>query len=132
MKKLRPITNVFIAPIWIRNVFSFFIERTSDPITAAWPVPNPGRNETKGDAINDAEIAFEYCFRFGNRDFIFVIFCCGISCFLFIEVINDEIPKSPVNKGNKGCGEVMLKVIMPKIPAKRNIKSARSFEFFSK
>ena len=57
--KESPVTIVFIAPRRTRNSFLFKFPTTSLPITAACPLPKPGRKLHNGEAIIDAKIDFK-------------------------------------------------------------------------
>jgi hypothetical protein len=67
---------VFVAPSKIKNSFLFCF-RIVVPITAACPLPIPGRKLQRGAARREDIIGF-------NLNFGFVIFCFGILTLFFM------------------------------------------------
>jgi len=98
----RPTTVVFIAPTRNRKPL-LFCSINSEPITAAWPEPMPGRKEHKGAEIIAARVAFRLCFLGSLICFSGSIFWLGILVLFLRETVSAERPKSPVKSGRRGC-----------------------------
>lgn len=94
------ITKVFIDPRRIRNCSLFNFPIISEPITAAWLLPSPGKNEQKGEIIAVEIVGFISSFFVSVN---FSIFCGGIFVLVLIELIIVDAPKRPVNRGRRGC-----------------------------
>lgn len=122
----RPITIVFIAPTRNRNPFCFCC-MSSEPMTAAWPEPMPGRNEESGAANIAARVARRVSFFESIIFFRGCIFWLGIVVLFLIEMPNAESPKRPVSKGNSGSFTGRLKVRIPKNPdSEKTVKEIRN------
>ena len=129
----RAITIVLIAPIRKRNCFgSFSCPVISEPKTAAWPEPMPGRNEDRGAVSAAARVDFIICFFGRERDFKEEIFCGGIRVLFFRETIRAEIPKRPVKSGRRGSLAGRLNARKPRNPAKMKIISEGRISFSRK
>jgi len=125
---------VFILPRRIKNSFLSRSPVTSEPITAACPLPRAGIKEQRGDAIKDAPNARKRDLFF-NSFFMFLIvsiFCSGSVCFFIIEVNREEAPNKPVSIGNKGSFKFKLREAMPRKPASKKIIIAQDLLVFSK
>jgi len=118
--KERPITIVLITPTRKRNPL-LFCSISSEPITAAWPEPMPGRNEHNGAEIIAANVALKVCFLGSFICFRGRIFWLGILVLFFRETVRAERPKRPVSNGRRGCSIGRLNVRMPKKPARAKI-----------
>ena len=115
----RPITIVFIAPTRKRKPL-LFCSISSEPMTAAWPEPIPGRNEQRGAEMIAARVDFESSF-FGILICFSGLIVCVEGIVLFLsEIIRDEIPNSPVRSGRRGSFIGRLNVRIPRKPASRN------------
>lgn len=62
--------------------------------------------------------------------FNFIICWIGMVCFFVIEVIKEEEPNNPVNKGNKGSLRFKFKEKYPKNPERIIINNVNNFLFF--
>ena len=121
--KENPITKVFVEPTKTRKPFLFVFE-IMFPITAACPLPKPGRKLQKGEAKSEPSKGF-FKLILG-----LVIICKGIGGFDFMLVRIMEEPKSPDNKGRSGwLTEFMFKIINPKNPVRRKTCKAWSLCF---
>ncbi len=123
--KEKPITSVFVAPTRIRKSF-LFVFAIAFPITAACPVPKPGRKLHKGDANKEPII--------GRKSFFFdiIIFWGGIFVLFSILKMIVDAPKSPLKSGRSGCEREFLgkfKTAIPKIPVIAKTMSALNFLF---
>ena len=126
-----PATIVLIEPNKIKNCFWSLSSVISKPITAACDAPKLGRKVQRGaDKIAAKEILAKD-FLFGIICFNLVICCSGIFSFLIMLVIRAEEPNKPVRRGRREFFIFRFKVEIPKNPAKRNTKRARSFDFVS-
>jgi len=113
---------VLIAPTKNRKLRLSFprLLEISEPITAAWPAPIPGRNEQNGAASIAARDDFRKDFFFSFISFKGLIVCGGIVNLLFREIIRAEVPNKPVRSGRRGSLTGRLKVSRPKNPANVN------------
>lgn len=99
--KLNPMIIVFIPPTRIRNpLFDCFIN--SEPITAAWPEPIPGRNEQSGAEIIELIVDLKNSFFVIDTSLSLIIFCGFNLVLFFILIINADEPNIPDNNGSKG------------------------------
>lgn len=131
------IMRVFMLPRRIKNSFlsiPFLSPIISLPITAACPLPSPGRKQQRGEERTEAIKAL-------NKDFIFMIlfmfmigkiFCFGIFCFFITEVIREDAPNKPVRRGSIGCWMYWFREAIPRNPARIKIINALIFELFSR
>lgn len=127
--KLSEITIVLIEPTKKRNERLSCL-KISEPIVAAWPEPIPGRKEQRGAEIEEASIVLMICFFEIVIFFRPETFCSGTEALFFIEIINADVPKRPVNNGRRGSLTGMLNVARPRNPAR--IKIVKEFKkFFS-
>lgn len=123
--KLNPMTRVFVAPNRMRK-FLFVDFMKEVPITAACPLPIPGRKLQRGAENVEAKTGLINDFNLG---FIFDIFCSGIFVLFFILMIKEDVPKSPERRGRKGWLIFEFRTAIPKNPARVKVISACSFLF---
>src|SRR3989338_7110898 len=119
--KLRDMTMMLIAPINARKL-RLFCGTISEPMTAAWPEPMPGRKEQRGAAIDAAENVLISSFRERYIFLMGTIVCFFIFSLFFDATSNEEIPNRPVRRGIRGSFTGRLKVSRPRRPAKLKIR----------
>ena len=105
-------------PRRIKNSFLSKSRVTSLPITAACPLPKPGRKEHKGEAIIEAKMLFAILFFLISKCLSFIILWFGSFCFFEILVIKEEAPNNPVKRGRRGSLIGRFKLAIPKNPAR--------------
>jgi len=97
-------------------------------MTPAWAEPSPGRKETR---LDDTTLKLRDLKRSFLFIFVFLRDCLGIFTSWKKLRVNREVPKSPVNKGNKGCLITeKFKTAYPRMPARIKINAARILWFF--
>src|SRR3989338_1995145 len=106
----------------MRKLFSsiLFLD-ISEPISAAWDEPSPGRKLHSGEAASDEKNTFRI---FLGIIFIFFraqTFCSGSLCFFMMLVISEDVPNRPLRRGRSGSFICKFSVTSPRKPDRRNI-----------